>query len=246
MHSICPFPHRRTAGRPGLAAHFDGLAEREAARLRRIEHADPSHDREETAALLRAFETLAALHRQGWVPAPLFGVRTRRHVLTILQSEALEGDDLRPVRTALRFTLGLPMPRAHGFRLMREAFDTLGLTIPLPDRAEHPLPIGGDGCDVPQAEPLTFEAWTTAVDDACRDDDGNGLCRHFRTIDFHEAFECGMSPAEVVHTVTDWIVGCEVYGPRPFTWKLPCDEDGCPSVTVAPVVTPDETQHAVF
>lgn len=243
MHAACPFPHRRTAGQSDVAAHFDGLAEREAARLRRIEHDDPSPHREEAAALLRAFETLAALHRQGWVPAPLFGVRSRCHVLTILQNEALEGEDLRPVRTALRFTLGLPMPRAHGFRLMREAFDTLGLTSPPPDRAEHPLYIGGDGCDVPPPEPLTFGTWATAVDDGYRDDDGHTLRDHFHTVDFHQAFEHGLSPSEVVRTLTGWIVDCEVYGSRPFTWKPSCDDDGCPPPTAAPVV-PVETQRA--
>ena len=181
MHLACPFPHHRPI-RPRRSLRRARRAR--VARLRRIEHdrddeqdrspsrshlADLTRHRAEAAAFLRAFETLAALHRQGWVPAPLFGVRTRRHVLTILQNEALGGDDLYPVRSALCFTLGLPMPRTHGFRLMREAFDTLGLLALLPDRAGRLLPSGGDGCDVPTAEPVTFEAWTTAVDGGYRE-----------------------------------------------------------------------------
>lgn len=249
MSSTSPFPHRVTAGYADRARHFDRLAECEAAKLDRIERAiDHDRDRpptcshltgltrrrEEARLLVRAFETLASLHRQGWVPAPLFGVRTRRHVLTVLQNEALHRDELQPVRSALRFTLGLPMPRAHGFRLMREAFETLGLVQP----GQPPALAAGDGhaapLTAPPAAPVTFEAWTAAVDGARRDDDGRGLCQHFRTVDFHEAFERGMTPDEVVRAITGWIVGCDVHGPRPFTW----DTEDRTDVTNGPVGAP--------
>lgn len=255
-----PFPNRITAGCTRTAAALRGHAATAAREMERAEQqveravgsttptAEPTAPQRpaldaarryrRAARERRAFDALAALHERHDAPAPLFTLRTRRHVRTVLTSDAYSQGVADALGSALRWTRGLPMPRRIGFEIMREAFDRLGLLDPvtLPpaiaqalEAAPPPAVPSGDSLSTaPEAvvvevtaapEPSTVEAFVVAVEEATAFEDGGGLVSHFRSIDFAEAFEFGLSVEAAIATVENWIIGCSVFSPRPFAWR---------------------------
>ena len=79
----------------------------------------------------RAFARLAALHEARQMPSPLFTVRTRRHVRTLLAAETFTAEVEAALKSALRWTRGLPMRQRTGFGIMHEGFERLGLLAPV-------------------------------------------------------------------------------------------------------------------
>ena len=247
-----PFPGRITCGSDPTASALRSHAasarrdmEREAARVRSGADEDGPTARAEQAARkyraaareARAFDRLAELHERREMPSPLFTVRTRRHVRTLLAAETFTPAVDAALKTALRWTRGLPMRRRTGFGLMREGFERLGLLAPvvLPlavARALRPDGAAPSGDSLPadpqavvvevaeataEARPATVEAYVEGA--TARAAEGwTGHVTQFSEIDFAEAFERGLSLPHAIEAARDWITGAVVFGPLPFAW----------------------------
>ena len=216
-----PFPDRITHGCPETAAALRTLA---ASAARKAEHAEREVEAAGSGAAeaagryrdatreRRALLALAALHEAHGVPAPLYTLRTRRHVRAVLSAEDLDPTTAAALRSALRWTRGLPMRRATGFALMREGFDRLGLLGPVP----LPLAVAQALQTEHPATPEPAEAFAAAVEAAtatCFDGE-TGFIARFPSIDFTAAFEQGLSPEEAAARVLAWIAGGAVFDPR--------------------------------
>ena len=249
-----PFPDRITAGSPRAAAalrahHAAACAQRDRQRAEVERHADdPVRSRaaarryQAAAREARAFACLAELHEARRMPSPLFTVRTRRHVQTLLAADdfspAVEG----ALKTALRWTLGLPMRRRTGYAVMRDGFERLGLLAPvvLPlvvaqalgtadarpadsvQTATLPAPEVSVETAPQEPSPSTVEAYVETTTKRA----AQGWIGHvtqFSGIDFAQAFEAGLSVRAAVQAARDWITGAVVFGPVPFAWGT---EDG--------------------
>lgn len=180
----------------------------------------------------RAFVRLAELHERREMPSPLFTVRTRRHVRALLRSTTYGPDEAAALKTATRWTLGLPMHRATGFAIMREGVERLGLLAPvllplavaqaLPDdEPPPPAPAPAVALPVPHDEPaLSAEAFVEVV--TARAAEGwIGHVTQFAALDFSEAHALGLSVEHVVEAARDWNTGAVVFGPLPFAWGAP-------------------------
>ena len=246
-----PFPDRITSGCPATAARLHHHAEATARDLERAERIldgispddaptarqrDAARRYRRAARERRALDALATLHERFHAPSPLFTLRTRRHVRAVLTSTTYTDVAASTLRRALRWTLGLPMPRALGFAIMREGFDRLGLLDPVPlplhvravlPSEKPPLPVhAGDSLPaspvvVSVARPATVEAFAEAARDHALTL-GPAWIAHvtaFPGIDYADPFEIGLSVAEAATLARDWIVGCVVFGPRPLDWR---------------------------
>ena len=248
-----PFPDRITTGHPEAArtlrAHAASAALDAERALARLDAApdDPTpvqltRQREAARRYVRAtserraFSTLADLHERRGVPSPLLAVRTRRHVRTLLGTETFGPDADRALRTALRWTLGLPMRRRTGFGVMRACLDRLGLLGPAP----LPLAVAQALSDAPAASvltapapppvaappaetPHTAETYAQAVR-ALAARSAPAWVWHVtqaRSIDAARAFGLGLSPDAAATVVADWLVGIVAHGHRPLDWRRP-------------------------
>ena len=251
-----PFPDRITAGSPHAAAAL--RAHQAAARTQMDRHRaeverHPDDVRGRVAARryrtaareARAFARLAELHEARQMPSPLFTVRTRRHVRTLLAAGDFTPAVEKALATALRWTLGLPMRRRTGYGVMRDGFERLGLFAPvvLPLAVAQAL----GTADAPPAQSATAPAPSVHVEatpqpstpttetgargrsewiDAATTHAGRGWIGHvtqFPGIDFVQAFEAGLSVRAAAQAARDWIMGVAAFGPLPFAWGT---EDG--------------------
>ena len=251
-----PFPERITSGCDETARALRAHAASARAQMERAERqvetnvdrdsptqqsrAARAAQRYRTAArTARAFERLAELHERREMPSPLLTVRTRRHVRALLSCDTYVQDAADALKTALRWTLGLPMSRPHGFNIMREGFERLGLLAPvvLPlavAQALRSAEADGERAPAPAAlaprvaraaeedRPATVEAYVEQA--TARAAVGwIGHVTQFHGIDFTEAFNLGLSVRAAVEAARDWITGDVVFGPLPFAWG---EEDG--------------------
>ena len=247
MSTADPFPERITHGCPvtarALRAHAAACAldaDRALARLaqtpdeatpaQRARQRDAARRYARAAEERRAFETLADLHERRRMPSPLFTVRTRRHVRTLLAVETFADDADRALRTALRWTLGLPMPRRTGFEVMREGFDRLGLlgSVPLPLAVAQLLrPPAETAAPAPATatteEVHTPEAYAQAVRDRAARLAPAWVWHvtQSRGIDYEGARRAGLPAEAAARAVAAWLVGIVVYGHRPLAWRRP-------------------------
>ena len=245
-----PFPDRITAGSPRAAAalrahHAAARAQLDRQRAEAERHPDDergrvaAHRYQSAAREARAFARLAELHETQQMPSPLFTVRTRRHVRTMLAAGDFTPATEKALATALRWTLGLPMRRRTGYGVMRDGFERLGLFAPvvLPLAVAQALgtadasptqsvaaPTAGVPVEaVPQEpSPSTVEAYVeTATTRAAQG--WIGHVTQFSGIDFAQAFEAGLSVRAAVQAARDWIMGAVAFGAFPFAWGT---EDG--------------------
>lgn len=245
-----PFPERIAHGCDTTAAALWSLADRARRDMDRreveveryaIPDATPAQRaRARSAALAyrqaarehRAFVRLAELHERRQMPSPLFTVRTRRHVRALLGSDTYGPDEAAALKTATRWTLGLPMHRATGFAIMREGVERLGLLAPvllplavaqvLPaDEPPPPAPAPAVALPIPHDEPpLSAEAFIEGVT-ARAAECWIGHVTQFAALDFTEAHALGLSVEHAVEAARDWIMGAVVFGPLPFAWGAP-------------------------
>lgn len=246
-----PFPDRITSGSPATAERLRHHAQATARDLERAERVldaaspdapptarqrDAARRYRRAARERRALDALATLHERFHAPSPLFTLCTRRHVRAVLTSATYTDEAAAALRRVLRWTLGLPMPRALGFAIMREGFDRLGLLDPVPLPAhvrallpaeQAPLPVhAGDSLPAaPVALSVARLGTVEAFAQAARDHVltlGPPWVAHvtaFPRIDYADPFEAGLSVAEAATHARDWIVGCVVFGPRPLDWR---------------------------
>lgn len=245
-----PFPERITHGcetsAEALRSHADRARrdmDRREAEVERYASPDATpaqRARARSAALAyrqaarehRAFVRLAELHERRQMPSPLFTVCTRRHVRALLGSDTYGPDEAAALKTATRWTLGLPMHRATGFAIMREGVERLGLLAPvllplavaqvLPaDEPPPSAPAPALALPIPHDEPaLSAEAFIEVV--TARAAEGwIGHVTQFAALDFTEAHALGLSVEHAVEAARDWITGAVVFGPLPFAWGAP-------------------------
>ena len=246
-----PFPDRITAGSPHAAAAL--RAHQAASRAQMDRHRaeverHPDGDRGRAAAHryrtaareARAFARLAELHEARQMPSPLFTVRTRRHVRTLLADGDFTPATEKALATALRWTLGLPMRRRTGYGVMRDGFERLGLFAPvvLPlavaqalgtadapsaQSATAPAPSAHPEA-TPRPSPSAAEAGARGRSEwieAATTHAGRGWIGHvtqFPGIDFAQAFGAGLSARAAAQAARDWIMGVAAFGPAPFAW----------------------------
>ncbi len=215
----------------------------------------------ERAALARTLRALAHLHDGFSVPGPLLSITSPRHVSTLLVLDPVAAERDAPLGSALHWTRSTGTPRAVAVREMADLLARLDLRpgpLPLcvarhldgptatePETAdEQPVP-AETAPDAP-VPPASFEAWTEALDALSRptfDDGETGLVPRFASIPWRDGFRLGLSPEQAVATVTGWIVGCAVHGPRPFAWEpLPSEPPPSepPPVPTGLAAAPDE------
>ena len=128
------------------------------------------------------------------------------------------------------------MSRPHGFGIMHEGFERLGLLAPIvlplavaqalrsaeADGEDAPAPASEVACAAEEDRPATVEAYAEQA--TARAAVGwIGHVTQFHGIAFAEAFELGLSIRAAVEAARDWITGAVVFDPLPFAWGR---EDG--------------------